>query len=274
MSNTETYITIVGFSGKAALTAGANPIQAETLAILNGAPAEINSDEAATLASDALSVANKVIKAVGEMRLMGTRPLKEQIDAAIKLERDYLAPIIKERDVVLGRTNHYLLKRREEESRQQQEALEAQRKAQAAQDEAARQQQQAEALRQQAEQAKGAEATRLQAEADKLEDLALTQALQAESASMQIVIVEPVKIQGRTIRDKINYQVTDWRMLLEAFPRFFAWDKEKELAKVKRSDLKEFLNIENNQQLTYHEKTGLPVVPGLNCFREVKWHTR
>ena len=259
---TDTLI-LKDFTGDVLLAPDAEAIKTRALATAKTVTA-VTDETGLKLATVEMKALKSIVKTVEDQGMSLRRPVNELAAKIKDLADDYVLALRKEHDRIQGLSNHFLeLQRREARERE----LEAQREA----ERASRAAQEAQEALQKAEALRLAGNTK---EAEKLEEKALDLELQAETASLQIATVEPVKVAGLTVREKINFQVVDPLKFLGAFPRMWKASENKEELKVRRADVLDFINTEGACNAFERDADGLPIVAGCRLFYSVKGYTR
>jgi hypothetical protein len=120
-------------------------------------------------------------------------------------------------------------------------------------------------------------------EADELD----VKAIDAKMTGELAVIDDPSKPKGLVVRNRINFQVEEWSgavLFLEAYPKFWKWNKETETLKLDRQGVLDELNRPNSdglfhktkfpEELSANEDRRLVRPPGLHVYEETKAHVR
>lgn len=258
--NDSQQLVLKDFSGAPEITPGAHQLKRAALASARSV-LKVEDDGEQMGAVEALRRLKAIRQGLEQSRKLVKAPVLElgrKIDA---LAHEFYAECDKEEMRVQGLINHYQRKQME---RQAEEEAKLQREAD--------------------------EATRLLVEAERLrkagrEDEALSAEARAFDIQMtQEVTVVPgvVKPKGLVVRNKINFQVTDPIVFIQAYPQFWKWQEDGETLKLDRMRVLDELNKENGlfrrtrfpEELSASDDERLVRPAGLRVYEETKAFVR
>jgi hypothetical protein len=115
-------------------------------------------------------------------------------------------------------------------------------------------------------------------EAERLEARALDLELNAETTTLSLID----KPKGLAVRQRMNFQVTDPILFIQAYPQFWKWNADNESLKLDRMRILEELNKDAGifhktvfpEELSAGANPELVRPPGIRVYEEIKAHVR
>ena len=234
----------------------------------------VENPEEQQLAVAVLKDLKSIRKAMEDTRKLVKAPVIELGKKIDDTARDFMQELDREENRVQGLINHY---QREELRKQREVEQELERQRQ----ETARLEAEAQKQRETAELAVDPDAQRAAArEAARLEKEAEERRLDEELVGT-ITVAKPA---GLIVKQRLDFQILDPHVFMEAYPQFWTWHADTETLKLKRREILEELNREDNKGIFHRtqfpeelpDKKGSRLVkpPGMNIFEDTKSHVR
>lgn len=264
--DTSAALVLKNFGGVPEITPSAQELKVKALALARPI-AKVETEAEQAIAIDALQALKALRTGMEATRKAVKAPVLElgkQIDS---IASDFLDDCTKQEGRLQGLVNHFqraqLDKQRAEEERIRREQAEAQR----LEDEAKRKR----------EEAERANDPVLIQEAVKLEERALDASMAGE-LSAPIVVAKP---KGLVVKSRLNFQITDPHVFMQAYPQFWTWHEDTETLKLKRREILEELNKDRGvfHMTEFPEElppngSRIAKPPGVRIFEETKSHVR
>lgn len=252
-------LILKNFSGFPEITPDARSLKEEAIK-LSTPITKVETDGELSLAVNALQALKAISKGMEATRKAVKAPVLELGKKIDSVAADFLTDSDREEMRLTGLINHFqreqLRLKREEEQRVERDRLEAERVE--------------------------AEAKRLRESGTpdlKLEEKALDLQMTSE-LSAPLTIAKP---KGLVVKNRLNFEITDAILFCQAYPQFFIWHKETETLKLRRREILEELNREDQKGIfhvsQFPEELAAPGSrianpPGIRIFEETKSHVR
>lgn len=253
-------LVLKNFSGFPEITPDARSLKEQAIK-LSIPVTKVETDGELSLAVNALQALKAISKGMEATRKAVKAPVLELGKKIDSVAADFLTDSDLEEMRLTGLINHFqrdqLRLKREEEQRVERDRLEAERVE--------------------------AEAKRLRESGTpdlKLEEKALDLQMTSELSAAPLTIVKP---KGLVVKNRLNFEITDAIIFCQAYPQFFVWHKETETLKLRRREILEEVNREDQKGIFHVSQfpEELPPAgsrianpPGIRIFEEVKSHVR
>jgi len=266
-------IVLRNFSGVPEITQDAYSLRRDALAAA-GVVGRVETDEQQATAVKALQLLKELRNGMENSRKAVKAPvlaLGRKID---EIAANFLEQAGKQEGRLQGMINHYQRKQLEARREQQLElANEAKH--------ATEMEVKAGELRHQAVfETDPAKKASLLRQADELD----VRAIDAKMTGELAVLSDPSKPRGLVVRNRINFQVTDAILFVQAYPKFWKWNEDNESLKLDRQGILDELNKPNGdglfhktkfpEELSATEDRRLVRPAGLRVYEETKAHVR
>lgn len=260
------------FSGVPEITDGAFKLRQEALEAARPV-ARVTTPDEQMIAVEALRKLKDVRMGLETSRKAVKAPVLELGRKIDKIAAIFIQDVEKQEGRLQGLINHYQRKQLELKHQEEQ-------KLELWQDKVKELRAKAAELREQIKQASGHQCTELAHQATNLEREAFDLEMQSEVA----VVPSPDKPKGLAVRQRINFQVTNPILFVQAYPQLWKVSDDGETLKVDRMRVLDELNKPNGHGL-FHKTTFPEEMPagdnmqlvrpaGLRVYEEIKAHIR
>ncbi len=263
-------LVLKSFSGVPEITPGAYELKRAALDAAKPVH-RVETPEQQLVAVDALKHLKDVRSGMEQSRKAVKAPVLDLGRKIDDMAHKFIAEVDKQYGRIQGLINHY-------QKKQAREAAERQQELEQGQVTAAQLREKVVALRVMADAAHDTDKKNLMDEADRLG----AQALDLEMTAEVAVIPSIDKPRGLVVRNRINFQVTDAVVFVQAYPQFWKWHEDNETLKLDRLSVLDELNKENGlfrvtrfpEELATGEDRRLVRPAGLRVYEETKAHLR